>query len=158
MHQDATWHLGRPQPRGLCVRRGPSPPPQKGGGAPQISGPCLLWPNGWMDQDGTWRGVVPWSRPYCAKWGPSSLPKRGQNPAQFSAHFYCGQTAGCINMPLGLDVGFIPCDFVLDGAPAPPENTLEPPIFRPTSIVAKRLHGSKCHLVRREAWTYAALC
>jgi len=29
-------------------------PPQKGGGAPQIFGPCLLWPNGWMDQDATW--------------------------------------------------------------------------------------------------------
>ena len=28
------------------------PSPQKGGGAPQIFGPCLLWPNGWMDQDG----------------------------------------------------------------------------------------------------------
>ena len=29
-----------------------APPPPKGGGAPpQIFGPCLLWPNGWMDQD-----------------------------------------------------------------------------------------------------------
>jgi len=26
MHQDATWYGGRPQPRGLCVRWGPSPP------------------------------------------------------------------------------------------------------------------------------------
>jgi len=25
MHQDATWYGGRPQPRGLCVRWGPSP-------------------------------------------------------------------------------------------------------------------------------------
>jgi len=31
-------------------------------------------------------------------------PKRGQSP-QFSAHFYCGQTAGCIKMPLGMEVG-----------------------------------------------------
>jgi len=23
----------------------PAPPPQKGGGAPKIFGPCLLWPN-----------------------------------------------------------------------------------------------------------------
>jgi len=30
MHQDATWYGGRPQPRRLCVRWGPSPPPQKG--------------------------------------------------------------------------------------------------------------------------------
>ena len=29
------------------------PPPQKGV-QPPIFGPCLLWPNGWMDQDATW--------------------------------------------------------------------------------------------------------
>ena len=34
MHQDATWYGGRPQPRGLCVRWGPSHPSQKGGIAP----------------------------------------------------------------------------------------------------------------------------
>ena len=56
MHQDATWYGGSLQPRGLCVRRGPSPPLQKGGEARQIFGPCLLWPNGWMDQDVTWYG------------------------------------------------------------------------------------------------------
>jgi len=27
--------------------RGTAPPPP-------LLGPCLLWPNGWMDQDGTW--------------------------------------------------------------------------------------------------------
>jgi len=60
------------------VRWGPSSPPQKGGGAPSpIFGPCLLWPNGWMDQDGTWHGGGPWSRPYCARWEPSSPPKNG---------------------------------------------------------------------------------
>jgi len=36
-------------------------------------------------------------------------------PPQFSAHFYCGQTAGCIKMPLGMEVGLSPSDFVLDG-------------------------------------------
>ena len=31
----------------------PAPHSQRGGGArsPQIFGPCLLWPNGWMHQD-----------------------------------------------------------------------------------------------------------
>jgi len=28
--------------------------PKKGAESSQIFGPCLLWPNGWMDQDGTW--------------------------------------------------------------------------------------------------------
>ena len=51
---------------------------------------------------------------------PASLPEKcGQSPFQFSAHFYCGQTAGCINMPLGMDVSLSPGDFVLDGDPAP---------------------------------------
>jgi len=39
MHQDASWYGGRPQPRRLCVRWGPSPPPQKGV-EPIIFGPC----------------------------------------------------------------------------------------------------------------------
>jgi len=30
MHQDATWYGGKPQPRQLCVRWGPSPLSQKG--------------------------------------------------------------------------------------------------------------------------------
>ena len=31
----------------------PAPLPKNGGGAPQIFGRCLLWPNGCMDQDAT---------------------------------------------------------------------------------------------------------
>jgi len=34
MHQEASWYGGRPQPRRLCVKWGPSPP-QKGRGAPR---------------------------------------------------------------------------------------------------------------------------
>ena len=122
MHQDATWYLGRPHPRGLCVRWGPSNLPKKGaeppifghvyygqtagcikmplgtevvlgpddivldgdpalsptkGGGPlsPIFGPCLLWPNGWIDQDGTYHEGRPWSRPHCA--GHSSPPQKG---------------------------------------------------------------------------------
>jgi len=52
--------------------------------------------------------------------GPSFRPrKRGQSP-QFLAHFCCSQTAGCIKMPLGMEVGLSLGDFVLDGEPAPP--------------------------------------
>ena len=117
MYQDATWYGGRPQPRGLCVRWGPSRPLLKRRRSPPIFDPCLLWPNGWMDQDGTWRGGRPRSSPHCARWGRSSPPqKRGQSP-QFLAHLYCGQTVGCIKMPLGMEVGLSPGDFVLDGDP-----------------------------------------
>jgi len=52
-------------------------------------------------------------------------------------------------MPLGMEVGLGPDDFVLDGDPAPPKNVTAPTNFRPMSIMAKRLDGSRCHLVRR---------
>jgi len=48
---------------------------------------------------------------------PAPLPKKLADP-QFSARFYCGQTTGCIKMPLGIEVGLSPGDFVLDGDPA----------------------------------------
>jgi len=107
MDQDATWYGGRTRPRRLCVfvlDGDPSPPSPKVGIAPSpIFGTCPLWPNGWMDQDRTWHRGRPWSRLHCARLGPSSLPKKGgRAPSQFSAHFYCDQTAGCIKMPLGM--------------------------------------------------------
>ena len=81
---------------------------------------------------------------------PVSSPKRGRSPPpQFSAHFYCGQTAECIKIPLGMEVGLSPGDFVSDGDPVPsPKVGGAPPHFRPTCIVAKRLHGSICNLIR----------
>jgi len=59
------------------------------------------------------------------------LPKKGTD-SQFSAHFYCGQTAGCIKMPLGMEVGLGPGDFVFDGDPSTPRkkgHTHPHPIF-----------------------------
>jgi len=55
---------------------GPSSP-KKGTQQPPLCGPCLLWPNGWMDQDATWYGGRPRPRPHCARWGLSSPTKRG---------------------------------------------------------------------------------
>jgi len=64
--------------------------------------------------------------------GTHPFPQTGaEPPPQFSAHFYCGQTAGCINMPLGVDVGLSPGDFVLDGDPVIP-----PQIFGPCLLWA----------------------
>ena len=61
-----------------------------------------------------------------------SVNKGVEPPPQFSAHFYCGQTAGCIKMPLGMEVGLSPRDFVLDGDLDPlPKKEEEPPIFGP---------------------------
>jgi len=46
--------------------------------------------------------------------------KRGTNP-HFSAHVYCGQTAGWIKMPFGTKVGLSLGHIVLHGDPAPPQ-------------------------------------
>jgi len=42
--------------RQIMSDRDPAPPK---GAQPPIFGPCLLWPNGWMDQDATWYGDSP---------------------------------------------------------------------------------------------------
>jgi len=49
----------------------------------------------------------------------TQLPPKGHSSPHFSANVYCGQTAGCIRMPLGKEVGLGPGDIVLDGDPAP---------------------------------------
>ena len=106
------------------------PSPQKWRTAAPHFSAHVLWPNSWMDQDGTWhRGlghiVLDGDR--------APFPKKGGRDPQFSAHFYCVQTAGCINMPIGLSPG----DFVFDGDPSSmqlsPEKRAHPPhpIFGP---------------------------
>jgi len=67
------------------------------------------------------------------RWGPSSpVPKMGQS-SQFIAHVYCGQTGGCIKMPLGMEVPLDRGHIVLDGHPAPPpqKEAQRSPIFGP---------------------------
>jgi len=61
---------------------------------------------------------------------------------------YCGQTVGCIKMKLGVEVGLGPGHIVLDGNLAPSKSGTAPN-FRPISVVAKWLDGSRCHLVGR---------
>jgi len=47
--------------------------------------------------------------------------------------------AGCIKMPVGIEVGLGPGGFVFDGDPAPPcKNRQSRPIFRPMFTVAKQ--------------------
>jgi len=45
---------------------------------------------------------------------PAPFPKGGGAP-QFSAHVYCGQTAGWIKMALSMEAGLGPGHIVLDG-------------------------------------------
>jgi len=120
----------------------------------------ILWPNGWTDQDETWHAGRPRPRPHCVRWGPRCLsPKRGHSP-QFSAHVYCAQKAawmdqyatwyGCRPQPKRHCARLRPSSSPPKGGKAPN--------FQPIPIVANRLHGSRCHLVGRQASTRAILC
>ena len=79
---------------------------------------------------------------------PAPLPKESQ--PQFSTHICCGQVAAWINMSLGKEVGLGPGNVLLDRDPAPlPKKGAETTNFRPMSIVAKRLDGSRWYLAWR---------
>jgi len=59
-------------------------PVLKSGQSPNITfGPCLLWPNGWMNQYSTWCSGGPRSNLHCARWGPSSPSPKGAHPPIF---------------------------------------------------------------------------
>ena len=64
--------------------------------------------HGWTDQDKSWHDGRPRPWPHCIRHSP-----------QFSAHICCGQMAAWINMPLGMELGLSPGDFVLDEDPTP---------------------------------------
>jgi len=121
----------------------------KKGTEPPILGPFLLWPNGCMYQDTTWYGGRPQPRRHCVRWDPASPHIKGHSP-QFSANVCCGQTAGWTKMPLAMEVGLGPGDFVFGGDLAAREKKAQSfhPIFGPC-LVAKRPDGSRCHLVRK---------
>jgi len=84
-----------------------------------------------MDQDQTWHAgrLRPW--PHCVRWRPRSPLPKGHSP-QFLAHICCGQMAAWIKMPLSMELGLGPGDFVLDGDPALlHKKGRSPPIFGP---------------------------
>jgi len=64
---------------------------------------------------------------------------------------YCGQAVGWIKMKFGTDVGLGRGHIVLDWdlAPRPQRGGGTAPNCRPMSVVAKRLDGSRFHLIRR---------
>jgi len=80
-------------PGNIVLDGDPAPLPSKKRHSLPIFGPCILWPNGWMDQDATWYRGRPRPRQHCVRWEPSLpfTPKKGHSP-HFSAHVYCGQT------------------------------------------------------------------
>jgi len=71
---------------------------------------------------------------------------KGTAPTQFSAHVYCGQTAGWMKTPRGTAVDLSPGHIMLDGYPAPSceRGTAAPSDFRPMSIVATVAYLNYC--------------
>jgi len=128
MDQDATWYGGRPRPTRHCVRCGPRYPQKKGTPTPTqflvhvYCGQMAGWMKtplgtevdlgpGHIVLDGVYssreRGIAApllSAHVYCGHGRPSQLLLRS---------CYCGQTAGSINMPLDMEVGLSPGDFVL---------------------------------------------
>jgi len=147
-------------PSDIVLGGDPAPPPQKDA-EPPIFGPSLLWPNGWMDQDETWHGCRPRPWPHCVGWGPAPLPKRGVEPPIFGPcllwpHGCMGQDAtwkGGRPQPKRHCVTQLPSPKRARSAPifGPcllwPNGWAERPDFWPMSIVAKRLDGSRWHLL-----------
>ena len=115
MDQDVTWYGAVPRSRRLWVRWGPRSPLQKGGRAPsqfsvnvycgQTAGriKMVLGIDIGLSSDDF---VLDGDPAPSTKKGRSPLHQKGaEPPPKFSAHFHCGPTAGCIKMPLGMEVG-----------------------------------------------------
>ena len=72
--------------------------------------------------------------------GDPAPPKRGTTPIFGPCLLW--QVAGWIKVPLGMEIGLGPGHTVLDVDPQPPKGA-QPQL----SVVAKRLDGSRYHLV-----------
>jgi len=105
-----------------------------------------------MDQDETWHAGRPRPRPHCIRRGPSSpSPKGGRSP-QFSAHICCWQMAGWIKMPLGMEEGLSPGDFVLDGDPAQPSLKRGRSPLRPSPQFSAHVHWPNGWMDQDDTW------
>ena len=105
-------------PGDFVLDRDPARLPKRGAEPPNFRA-MFIWPNGWMDEAGTRHRGRPDPGDFMLDGDPAPSPKRGRIPhPHYSAHFYSGQTAACIKMPLGVELGLGPGDFVLDGDPA----------------------------------------
>jgi len=121
MHQNATWY----GPRDFVLDGDPAPP-KRGRNPSPIFGPSIVAKR----LDGSrwhlaWRWVLVHAT-LCWMGTQLPSPKTGHSP-QFSAHFYCVQTAGCMKLPLRMEVCLSSGDFVLGGVPAPAKGAQQPP-------------------------------
>ena len=68
-------------------------------------------------------------------WDRASPSPKGGGAPQFSAHVYCGQTAGSLKTPFVTEVDLGPGHIVLDGDRSPPvKGAQHPPLFGPSLL------------------------
>ena len=123
--------------------------PQRGGhNSPPLFGPCLLWPNGWMDPDFIWYGGRPRPRRHCARWRPSSSAQGAHHNFQpMSAVTKRRDGSRCHLVLRYASMPRLRQHRVRWRPSAPPlpapkkEEDTAAPTFRPMSVVAKRLDG-----------------
>ena len=131
MDEDATWYEVGLSPDDIVLDGDPAPPQTKGTAPNFRSISYLLLPNGCMYQDTSCYRGWPQPRRNCVRWGPSCASPKGTQH-QFSANVRCGQTAGWTKMPLTVEVGLGPGDFVFGGDPAPQtKGRPTPSLFHP---------------------------
>ena len=103
-------------------------------------GPCLLWPNGWMDQDATWFGGKLLLRRRCVRWGWSS-PLKGVHPPVFGP---CVLKDGWRHHLVRKYRPRPRPHCIMRGPSSPAKGAQQTPSFRPMSIVATVAHLSYC--------------
>ena len=154
LHQYATWYGGRPQPRGLCVRWGPTPSTKRER-RPQFSAHVYSGQTAaWIKMPfGTEVGLGPDDTVLDGDPAPPS-PKKEQSP-QFPTHFYLLWPNGCMDQDATWYGGrpWPTRHCVRRGLSSPSRKGGTAPNFWPMSVVAKRLDGLRCHLVAQ-----ATLC
>jgi len=110
-------------PGHIALRGDPAPLPQRGTTPPNFRSISVAakWLHG-SRCDMVWSlevGLGPGD--FVLHGDPAPLPKKGaEPPPQFSPHFFCGQTAGCMKMPLGTEVGPQPWGLCVRWGPSPP--------------------------------------
>jgi len=101
--------------------------PPKKGQSPPIFGPCLLWPNGWMDQDTTCYRGRPRPRPHCVRWEPSSPHlKKGTAPTLWTMFIVVKWLDGSRCHLVQRYASARPGHIVLHRDPAPPKRATAP--------------------------------
>jgi len=149
MDQDETWHAGRPRPWPHCVRwraRCPSPKRHSSQFSAHI---CCGQTARWIKIPlGETVGLDP--RDIVLDGDPAPSPTKGDRaPLIFGPCLLCPNS--CIDQDATWYGGRSrpKRHYVRRGSSSPLPKKGQSPHFRPMSIVVKRPHGSRCHLVWR---------